>query len=152
MLRDHIACHFGCKAVSCCAIHLIQIHLCDNGNQTLAVSHTWRLDPDCKVYAGSIAIELSKYLLNPNVEVELWCRYVQQYDSNNPRTFKGNDLTKMSMKELFDSFGLEVQTIDFVGHAIALHRSRSGSTYLFACCTQVLKASPFGLPTQFCCA
>ena len=50
------------------------------------------------------------------------CRYVQQYEPNNPRTFKGNDLTRMTMKELFDSYGLDVQTIDFVGHAIALHR------------------------------
>ena len=50
------------------------------------------------------------------------CRYVQQYDQKNPRTFKGNDLSKMTMKELFDSYGLDVQTIDFVGHAIALHR------------------------------
>ena len=53
------------------------------------------------------------------------CRYVQQYEPKDPRTFKGNNLMKMSMKELFDSYGLDVQTIDFIGHAIALHRWHS---------------------------
>jgi len=48
--------------------------------------------------------------------------YVQEYDPKNPRTHKGNDLKRMTMKQLFDSYGLDVQTIDFIGHAIALHR------------------------------
>ena len=50
------------------------------------------------------------------------CRYVQDYKLKDPRTHKGNDLTKMTMAELYKSFGLEAQTVDFVGHALALHR------------------------------
>lgn len=52
---------------------------------------------------------------------------MQEYDPKNPRTHKGNDLRRMTMKQLFDSYGLEVQTIDFIGHAIALHRWTLGT-------------------------
>ena len=55
--------------------------------------------------------------------VKLMRRYVQDYDPKNPRTHKGNDLKRMTMKQLFESYGLDVQTIDFIGHALALHRS-----------------------------
>ena len=52
----------------------------------------------------------------------LQCRYVQDYKEKDPRTHKGMDLTRTKMEELYKYFGLEVQTIDFIGHAIALHR------------------------------
>lgn len=52
----------------------------------------------------------------------MFCRYVQQYDPKNPKSLQGKDLKKMTMKELFDTYGLDAQTIDFIGHAIALHR------------------------------
>lgn len=48
--------------------------------------------------------------------------YCQQYNSTDPATWRGWDLTKMTMHELYTQFGLDVMTIDFIGHAVALHR------------------------------
>ena len=48
--------------------------------------------------------------------------YCQQYNPQDPSTFKGYDLTRMSMHQLYTEYGLDVMTIDFIGHAIALHR------------------------------
>jgi Rab GDP dissociation inhibitor len=47
--------------------------------------------------------------------------YVQEYEENNPKTHQGYDLRSMPMKELFVKFGLEADTIDFIGHSLALH-------------------------------
>lgn len=57
-------------------------------------------------------------------------RYVQDYDEKNPTTYKGLNLHTMPMSALYAHFGLDAQTIDFIGHALALHRCSSsrGST------------------------
>lgn len=47
--------------------------------------------------------------------------YCQQYNPTDPSTWRGWDLSRMKMHELYTQFGLDVQTIDFIGHAIALH-------------------------------
>lgn len=47
--------------------------------------------------------------------------YVQEYDVNDPKTHKGLDLNKMTMLELYKYWNVNEQTIDFCGHAIALH-------------------------------
>jgi len=47
--------------------------------------------------------------------------YVQEYDEKNPKTHQGYDLRSMPMKELFTKFGLEDDTVDFIGHSLALH-------------------------------
>jgi Rab GDP dissociation inhibitor len=47
--------------------------------------------------------------------------YVQDYEESNTKTHQGYDLRRMTMKELFTAFGLEADTVDFVGHALALH-------------------------------
>eukprot|EP00884_Botryococcus_braunii_P012359 jgi/Botrbrau1/21123/Bobra.0061s0018.1 len=49
-------------------------------------------------------------------------QYVQNYDDNNIQTHKGHDLQRMTMDELYKVFGLDVMTIDFIGHALALYR------------------------------
>lgn len=49
-------------------------------------------------------------------------QYVQNYDARDPKTHNGQDLTRMSMLDLYKYFGLEDSTIDFLGHAVALHR------------------------------
>mmetsp|Transcript_30671 Transcript_30671/g.82076 ORF Transcript_30671/g.82076 Transcript_30671/m.82076 type:complete len:309 (-) Transcript_30671:639-1565(-) len=49
--------------------------------------------------------------------------YVQDYEVDKPTTHKGYDLNKLTAKELFDKFGLEKGTIDFIGHALALYDS-----------------------------
>lgn len=47
--------------------------------------------------------------------------YMDQVNPDEPSTWGGKDLNKMTMAELYHSFGLEAQTIDFLGHAVALH-------------------------------
>ena len=39
------------------------------------------------------------------------------------QTWRNWDLNRMTMHELYAQFGLDVQTIDFVGHALALHQN-----------------------------
>jgi Rab GDP dissociation inhibitor len=48
--------------------------------------------------------------------------FCQQFDAADAATWRGWDLCRMTMAELYAQFGLDVATIDFVGHAIALHR------------------------------
>jgi len=48
--------------------------------------------------------------------------YIQDYDQNNQATWQGMDLSKTPMKKVFQTFELEPDTIDFVGHALALWR------------------------------
>jgi len=47
--------------------------------------------------------------------------FVQEYDENNTKTHQGHDLRRLTMKALFEAFGLDENTIDFVGHSQALH-------------------------------
>lgn len=47
--------------------------------------------------------------------------FVSQYDINDPKTHKGHNLAAMTMAQLYKEFGLGSDTIDFVGHAVALH-------------------------------
>ncbi|KAJ8771199.1 hypothetical protein K2173_025935 [Erythroxylum novogranatense] len=47
--------------------------------------------------------------------------FVQAYDHNNPKTHEGMDLTKVKAKEVLAKYGLDGNTIDFIGHALALH-------------------------------
>lgn len=54
--------------------------------------------------------------------------YVQDYDESNPKTHKGLDLHRMSMAELYKYYDLAEDTIDFIGHALALHVSSSTSS------------------------
>uniref|UniRef100_A0A453JML3 Guanosine nucleotide diphosphate dissociation inhibitor n=1 Tax=Aegilops tauschii subsp. strangulata TaxID=200361 RepID=A0A453JML3_AEGTS len=51
--------------------------------------------------------------------------YVQDYKENDPSTHKGLDLTKMTSKQLISKYGLDDNTIDFIGHAVALHKDDS---------------------------
>eukprot|EP00656_Telonema_subtile_P043797 TRINITY_DN500_c0_g1_i1.p1 TRINITY_DN500_c0_g1~~TRINITY_DN500_c0_g1_i1.p1 ORF type:complete len:474 (-),score=138.76 TRINITY_DN500_c0_g1_i1:280-1701(-) len=48
--------------------------------------------------------------------------FMQDYDLENPSTWKKMDITKTTMNAVYKEFGLEEGTIDFVGHALALHR------------------------------
>jgi len=51
--------------------------------------------------------------------------YLQQYDEAKPDTHKGYDLTSMTMQQLYDKYGLEKSTQEFVGHAMALQLDES---------------------------
>ncbi|CAH1441244.1 unnamed protein product [Lactuca virosa] len=48
--------------------------------------------------------------------------YVQDYNENDPKTHEGMDLTRVSTRELIAKYGLDDNTVDFIGHALALHR------------------------------
>jgi len=46
--------------------------------------------------------------------------YVQDIDFNNPKTWKDIDINRQPMRDVFKKFKLEENTIDFLGHAVAL--------------------------------
>nr|CAD1818215.1 unnamed protein product [Ananas comosus var. bracteatus] len=48
--------------------------------------------------------------------------YVQDYKEDDPKTHEGLDLTRVTTRELISKYGLDDNTIDFIGHALALHR------------------------------
>ena len=50
------------------------------------------------------------------------CSFVQGYDERDPKTHKGYNLRKMPMGAVYKEYGLDPMTVDFIGHAIALHR------------------------------
>ena len=47
--------------------------------------------------------------------------YVQELDENDPTTWQGIDPEKNSIKDLYDKFGLDKNTVDFTGHALSLY-------------------------------
>ncbi|KAM6576489.1 hypothetical protein CsatB_028326 [Cannabis sativa] len=47
--------------------------------------------------------------------------YVQDYEESDPKSHEGLDLNKVTARELIMKYGLEDDTIDFIGHALALH-------------------------------
>ncbi|KAF2290289.1 hypothetical protein GH714_008466 [Hevea brasiliensis] len=48
--------------------------------------------------------------------------YVQDYNENDPKTHEGMDLTRVTTRELIAKYGLDDNTVDFIGHSLALHR------------------------------
>ncbi|CAD6211628.1 unnamed protein product [Miscanthus lutarioriparius] len=51
--------------------------------------------------------------------------YVQDYEEDDPKSHEGLDLNKVTTKEVISKYGLEDDTVDFIGHALALHRNDS---------------------------
>jgi len=47
--------------------------------------------------------------------------FVEEYDPTKPQTWKNIDCKKATMQEVFEKFGLDSNTADFTGHALALH-------------------------------
>ncbi|XP_058069322.1 guanosine nucleotide diphosphate dissociation inhibitor At5g09550 isoform X3 [Magnolia sinica] len=48
--------------------------------------------------------------------------YVQDFEESDPKSHEGLDLTKVTTREVISKYGLEDNTVDFIGHAVALHR------------------------------
>lgn len=46
--------------------------------------------------------------------------YVDQYDISEPKTHEGRDLTVMTMRQLYENFGLVKDTHEFISHAMCL--------------------------------
>lgn len=57
--------------------------------------------------------------------MKTFIEWVGHFDIKDPATHKGLDLGTCSMKEVYDKFGLEATTRDFVGHAMALYHDDS---------------------------
>lgn len=51
--------------------------------------------------------------------------FVANYDPNNPKTHDGMNLNQMTFAQLIKKFELEPNTVDFVGHAVALYTNDS---------------------------
>ncbi|KAI5292472.1 Rab GDP dissociation inhibitor alpha [Ascosphaera acerosa] len=49
--------------------------------------------------------------------------WVGQYDEKDPATHNGMNIAQVTMKEIYDKFGLEETTRDFIGHSMALYQS-----------------------------
>ena len=48
--------------------------------------------------------------------------YIQDFKEDDPTTWKGLDPKASPMSALFEKFGVDKNTIDVTGHALALHR------------------------------
>ncbi|GFY82824.1 RAB GDP dissociation inhibitor 2 [Actinidia rufa] len=48
--------------------------------------------------------------------------YVQDYNESDPKTHEGMDLSRVTTRELIAKYGLDDNTVDFIGHSLALHR------------------------------
>jgi Rab GDP dissociation inhibitor len=49
--------------------------------------------------------------------------WVQDYDENDPKTWKSYKPKETSMRDVFKDFGLETKTMEFLGHSAALYTS-----------------------------
>ena len=61
---------------------------------------------------------------------------MQEFEENDPKSWKDMDPHKNTMNEVYKKFGLDENTSDFVGHALALHRD---DKYLDAACGETIK-------------
>ena len=48
-------------------------------------------------------------------------KYVENVEKEDPKTWKDLDLNTQPMSAVYGKYKLEEQTIDFLGHAVALH-------------------------------
>ena len=62
--------------------------------------------------------------------------FVQDFDEKDPKTWKDLDPSTTPMQDLYAKFGLDANTCDFVGHALALHRD---DTYISKPYTETVK-------------
>ncbi|KAI1081740.1 rab GDP-dissociation inhibitor [Whalleya microplaca] len=53
--------------------------------------------------------------------MKAFIEWVGTFDVNDPASHKGLDISQCTMKDVYDKFGLEDGTRDFVGHAMALY-------------------------------
>uniref|UniRef100_A0A8R1E4L9 Rab GDP dissociation inhibitor n=1 Tax=Caenorhabditis japonica TaxID=281687 RepID=A0A8R1E4L9_CAEJA len=58
--------------------------------------------------------------------------WVQQFDENNQDTWNGLDPHNNTMQQVYEKFGLDENTADFTGHALALYRDDEHKTQPFA--------------------
>ncbi|KAH9825123.1 GDP dissociation inhibitor [Melampsora americana] len=127
------------------AIDLIPKFMMFNGELTNILAHTdVTRYLEFKQIAGSYVLAAGKVAKVPSSEVEAitsplmgifekrrakkFFEWVANYKPNDPSTHNGIDLDKTSMQDVFAKFSLEPATVDFIGHAMALHSEDSYKT------------------------
>ncbi|KAK3009060.1 hypothetical protein RJ639_014380 [Escallonia herrerae] len=48
--------------------------------------------------------------------------YVQDYEDSDPKSYEGLDLNKVTARDVISKYGLDDNTVDFIGHSLALHK------------------------------
>ncbi|KAG0463760.1 hypothetical protein HPP92_019829 [Vanilla planifolia] len=69
-----------------------------------------------------IHTSVTKYLNFKAVDGSFVYNKGKDYDESDPKSHEGLDLNKVTTREVFGKYGLDDNTIDFIGHALALHR------------------------------
>ncbi|KAJ6370614.1 hypothetical protein OIU76_028823 [Salix suchowensis] len=69
-----------------------------------------------------IHTDVTKYLYFKAVDGSYVFNKGKNYEDSDPKTHEGMDLTRVTTRELIAKYGLDDNTMDFIGHALALHR------------------------------
>lgn len=88
----------------------------------IAGSYVYRDGNIAKVPATEMeAVRSSLMGLFEKRRAKKFFEFVQNYRQEDPATHQGMDAVITPMKKIYEYFGLEPGTIDFIGHALALH-------------------------------
>lgn len=83
----------------------------------------------CKVPANDMeALKSSLMSLFEKKRVINMYKFINGFDPNDSSTWAGMDLNSVPMSEVYSHFNLGENTIDFLGHAVAMEYS---DTYLY---------------------
>ncbi|MCH0629623.1 hypothetical protein JNB11_06580 [Kocuria palustris] len=84
-------------------------------------SYVYRLGKIAKVPSNEKeALSLSLMGIFEKRRMQKFLMFIADYDEENALTHKGLDLDKNTMNEIYNHFGLDSGTKDFIGHAMAL--------------------------------
>lgn len=101
----------------------------DNPPETLGSSKEYNVDMIPKIYkVPATDVEALKSPLMGLFEkrcARKFFIYVQDYEDDDPKSHQGLDLNKITARDLITKYGLEDDTIDFIGHALALYNDDS---------------------------
>lgn len=82
-----------------------------------------------KVTVAKVPSDAAEALRSPLMGIfekrrmKTFIEWVGQFDLKDSATHKGLDLSSCTMKDVYDKFGLEATTKDFVGHSMALYQT-----------------------------
>ncbi|CAO1613868.1 unnamed protein product [Sympodiomycopsis kandeliae] len=95
----------------------------------IAASYVYRDGRIAKVPATEMEAVRSQLMgLFEKRRAKKFFEFIQNWRDDDPATHQGQDLDSMPMTKIFDYFGLEPGTRDFIGHAMALHLDDSYMT------------------------
>lgn len=95
--------------------------------QQIAGSYVYREGSGiCKVPATEMeALSSSLMGFFEKRRAKKFFEYVQKLDPQNPNTWERRNLMSMTMGQVYNDFGLESGTQDFIGHSLALHHDEA---------------------------